>query len=74
MSNNRKQYCIVEHIWRLGRWLLGAIVIIVWFTVNTLPAVLASFVLLGIYEQLHGYICHKLEQLLKFTEQHEDFE
>ena len=74
MSNNRRKYYTVEHIWRLGRWCLGSVVIIIWFTVNSLVAVFAAYVLLGVYEQLHGIICHGLERLLHYPEQHKDWE
>jgi len=69
-----KKYCVVEHAWRLGRWILGSIVIITWFIVNTLPAVLIAFTVLGIYEQLHGVICHLIEKALHYPEQHNDWE
>jgi hypothetical protein len=62
MSDQKKKYYLSEHIWRIGRWLLGLIVIIVW---GAPTEVYFAFGALGLYEQLHGVICHWIDKLLK---------
>lgn len=70
-TSHQKQYCIVEHIWRLGRWILGLVVLICW---DAPTSVYFAFIALGVYEQLHGYICRFIERVLHFKQQHGEWE
>jgi len=76
MSGPRARYFLVEHIWRAlrsGAMLLGTAI---WLYFPEAPnlAVLTCFAAAAIIDQLHGLICHALEKLLNFEEQHHDYE
>ena len=71
MSKNKKQFCIVEHIWRAGRWALGLTVIILW---GAPTEVYFAYIALGTYEQLHGTVCRLIEKALNWNEQHTDWD
>lgn len=71
MTSRRKQYFIVEHLWRLGRWSLGLAMIVAW---GAPISVFVIYTLMGIYEQFHGKICRMLESMLHYTKQHNEWD
>ncbi len=78
MTTKRRRHWLTEHIWRAlrsGFILLG---MIVWLTQDgfsyTDIVVLCFGLAAAICDQLHGYICKKIEHIMGWTEDFEDYE
>jgi hypothetical protein len=75
MSGRRRQYCIIEHLWRLIRAIFLLLGTGLWLYTNVSPhLIFACFVLAIITDQLHGLICRMLEKLLKYKVSHDNWE
>ena len=72
---DQRKYCIIEHMWRLIRaaFLLLGTALWIYTDVNS-HSIFACFVAAAIVDQAHGIICHYLEKMLKYPEQHGDWE
>jgi len=75
MNMKRRQYYKVEHLWRILRAvaLLAGTGLWLYTDVNS-HIIFSFFVLAAVIDQLHGKICHLLEKILNFQEQHNDWE
>lgn len=74
----KKQYWIVEHLWRLLRAAFVLAGTAVWLAQDgwqtTDLTVLVLFLGAVLVEQLHGVICNLIERVLHFTNQHTPWE
>lgn len=74
MSKDR-EYCVVEHLWRLIRaaFLLAGTAL--WLFTDVSPWLIFSlYVGAAVVDQLHGVICRAIEKALDFAEQHNNWE
>ena len=75
MTDESKQYWMVEHLWRLLRAMFLMIGTGLWLYTDTSPHIIMICYLMAILvDQLHGKICHYIEKILRFKEQHTDWE
>ena len=70
-----KQYRIVEHLWRLLRAIFLLVGAGLWlYTDVSLHIIFACMACAAVVDQFHGIICHWMEKMLHFKEQHDDWE
>lgn len=75
VTTKYKQYCIVEHVWRAIRAVFLLIAAALWLYTSAPAWLIFGFMVAAMaVEQLHGIICHKLEKILHYKEQHQDWE
>jgi hypothetical protein len=71
----KRQYCRVEHLWRILRALFLLAGTGLWlYTECNNHLIFGLFVSAAAVDQLHGVICHLIEKLLGYEEQHDDWE
>lgn len=75
MSRFRKEFCIVEHLWRLLRAIPILLGTALWlYTDVSTHIIMVCYLTAGIVDQLHGLICYHLESILKYKHQHDLYE
>lgn len=78
MSLDQKHHYIVEHIWRALRASLLLLAMFIWLLQDGFSfsdgIVLTLGFLAHLTEQFHGYICKRIERILKWKEDFNDWE
>lgn len=75
MSNKNRQYCLVEHIWRVIRAIFLLVGTGLWLYTEVSPHfIFASFFLAAVVDQTHGIICNFIERVLNFNQQHSNWD
>lgn len=75
MTLQERRHWIVEHLWRLLRALCILSGTALWLYVpNTEHFVMACFVAAVVVDQLHGFICNRIQSLLHWTRDFSDYE
>ncbi len=70
-----KRYYVVEHIWRALRSALILLGTGLWlYDVGNTSIIMLCYVAAAIVDQAHGYICRKIEIMLKWDPEHNSFE
>ena len=69
-------YYIVEHLWRFLRALFIMLGTWLWLYVDSASPhlIIALYGAAAVFDQLHGYICKKIEIVLHFDLEHNDYE
>ncbi len=78
MTRQRKRHYIAEHIWRAARAILLLLAVFLWLYSDGLVlldiVILLLIVLAHLIEQFRGYICNKIEKMLHWRQDFNDWE
>ena len=78
MCKERKRHFIVEHAWRALRGILLTLVVVIWLLQDGFSGtdwfITGLCVLAHVVEPFHGFICNKIEKLLGWGSDFNDYD
>lgn len=75
MSKEQLHHWIIEHLWRALRASLLLTVFLIWRYTDDNYHLAAVFMFMALFvDQLHGYICNKIQRLLNWKQDFSEWE
>lgn len=78
MSEQRFRHWITEHVWRLSRALFILTGMVIWLAQDGFQGtdwlILLCGLGAGICDQLHGFICNRIERFMRWKEDFNNWE